>query len=98
LPELLAKAPGANLSGTMQEEQLEPLGSYRLMIARLVYQILKMDHATLNEELLSNDVFIALSNLIKKHPWNNFFQLRIISIYEEVLQNSKNAEFRLKVL
>jgi len=76
----------------------EPLGIYRLSLTKLILLILKMNKEELGDELLDNDIFKSLSGLIKKHPWNNFFQLRIMAIYEEILENSKNVQFREKVL
>lgn len=98
LPELLSKTPGYQVAGAMVEGNIEPLGQYRLALTRLCQLILKMNKDELNREMLNNDIFRNLSNLIKKHPWNNFFQLRIISIYEEILEHSKNAQFRQEVL
>jgi len=98
LPELLSKTPGYQVAGSMIEGHIEPLGQYRLSLTRLCQLILKLNKEELNREMLTNDIFKNLSDLIKKHPWNNFFQLRIISIYEEILELSKNAQFRQEVL
>lgn len=98
LPELLSKAPNYRVNCAMADGGLEPLGQYRLHLTRLVNLILKFNKDELNNELLANDIFRNLSELITKHPWNNFFQLKIISIYEEILEHSKDAQFRQKAL
>ena len=68
------------------------------MLAKLVILVLKLKRNELNKLLIQNDVFKTLSELIPKHPWNNFFQLAIIRIYDEVIENSKNPDFRTEVL
>lgn len=99
LPELLSKAPAYMLAGAMQEEEFVPLGQYRLMLTKLVILVLRLKRDELNELLLQNDIFKALSGLIAKHPWNNFFQLAIIKIYKEVVENGAGtAEFRQRAL
>jgi len=35
--------------------------------------------------------------LLENYPWNNFLQLKAISIFDEIL-DSNNAEFRLAAL
>jgi hypothetical protein len=98
LPELLTKSPGGVLAGSMHSEDFVPLGQYRLMLTKLVYLILKLNKNELNDDLISNDIFRTLSGLMKQYPWNNFFQLRIIAIYDEVIEHSKNPAFRETVL
>jgi hypothetical protein len=98
LPELLSKAPNYRVDCAMVDGGLEPLGQYRLLLTRLINLILKLNKDELNQELLANDIFRNLSGLITKHPWNNFFQLRIIAIYEEILEHSRDAGFRQKAL
>ena len=68
------------------------------MITRVVFLVLKMNRSELNEELIEHGIYKTLSALIQKYPWNNFFQLRMIAIYEEILEMGKNPEYRQKVL
>lgn len=75
-----------------------PLGQYRLMLTKLVILILRLKRDELNKLLISNDIFKTLSGLIAKHPWNNFFQLAIIKIYDEIIENCKSPEFRTEAL
>jgi len=51
----------------------EPLGVYRLLLSKLILLILKMNKEELCDELLEHNVLKYLSDLIAKHPWNNFF-------------------------
>jgi len=73
LPELLSNSPNYTLEGSMLVGAREPLGLYRLLLTKLVLLILKMNKEELGDELVEHNVFKSLSDLIEKHPWNNFF-------------------------
>lgn len=42
-------------------------------------------------------MFAQISGLIEAYPWNNFLQLKVYNIYEEIFEN-QGPEFRTKVL
>lgn len=42
-------------------------------------------------------MFFQISTLVEAYPWNNFLQLKVQSIYEEIFEN-QGPEFRTKVL
>lgn len=97
LPELLSKAPGYTVEMAMNTEQQVPLGVYRGRLVQLIHSIVKLNKEELNDELVSNDIFKTLTGLIPQHPWNNFFQLNIINIYEFICQKYK-AQAREKAI
>jgi hypothetical protein len=49
------------------------------------------------DNLAESDVFAQISKLVEVYPWNNFLQLKVQNIYEEIFE-STNTEFRAKVL
>lgn len=61
IPDMLAKAPGYQLDAAMQSERLAPLGTYRLLLSKLVLMILKLNKEELNEELLAHKVFASIN-------------------------------------
>lgn len=36
--------------------------------------------------------------MVKVYPWNNFLQLKVISIYEEIIESSECSRFRFEML
>jgi len=72
---------------TSYEAQLVPLGSLRLRLIELLFQILKLNKDSTNKALLDFNFFGAVSNLLRAFPWNNFLQLKVISIYEELMES-----------
>jgi hypothetical protein len=45
-----------------------------------------------------SDVFAKISNLLEAYSWNNFLQLKVIALYEEMLEHCENNEFRKDAL
>jgi hypothetical protein len=66
---------------------LTPLGSLRLKLIELLFQILKLNKDSTNKALLESQFFGEVSKLLRAYPWNNFLQLKVISIYEELMEN-----------
>lgn len=50
------------------------------------------------DALAESECFAKISSLLSVFPWNNFLQLKIIGIYEEVVEHCDNAGFRKAVL
>ena len=50
------------------------------------------------DSLAESECFAKISNLLSVFPWNNFLQLKVISIYEEILEHSENVAFRQAVI
>ena len=49
-------------------------------------------------QLGESEVFAVILELVQRYPWNNFIQLKVINIFEEIFENSENAAFRKEVL
>jgi SIT4 phosphatase-associated protein len=64
-----------------------PLGSLRLKLVDLVYQLLKLKNNLLLSALVETKFFSHLSDLLELYPWNNFLQLKAIAIFDEVLDS-----------
>ncbi|CDW85853.1 UNKNOWN [Stylonychia lemnae] len=77
--------------------KLAPLGHLRLRIIDLIYQLVKLNKASILNSLAETNVFAQISGLVERYPWNNFLQLKVQSLYEEIFEN-QNADFRGKVL
>lgn len=79
-------------------EKVQPLGSYRLRLVELVFYLVKLSKPQILSALSRSEIFAKLTALMSFYPWNNFLQLRIIQIFEEVIKNSDHREFRTEVL
>ena len=64
-----------------------PLGFLRIKIIELVLQMLKLNKKAVIEQLAATDSLAQISKLVEAYPWNNFLQLKVQAIYEEVLEN-----------
>lgn len=43
-------------------------------------------------------VFANIVELVKKYEWNNFLQLKVINLFDNILNNCENEEFRKSAL
>lgn len=88
------EAIGTSLSSTA----IAPLGTQRLHMVELVYKLVCMKHETIYKVLGDSKVFARIIDLVKAFPWNNFLQLKVMGLFEEVLVNSENSDFKANVL
>ena len=58
---------------------------------------LKLHKQTLYETIEESDALPLISKLFAAYPWNNFLQLKVIAIYEEIFENNETSAHR-KVL
>lgn len=79
-------------------EKVKPLGSFRLRVIELVYHLVKLNKPQILSALSSSDIFAQLVKLLIAYPWNNFLQLKFISLFEDIISNSDHREFRHEVL
>lgn len=77
--------------------KIAPLGSLRLKIIELIYQLVRLNKQPILDAIADTEVFETISRLVEAYPWNNFLQLKVQNLYEEVF-DSPNVEFRRKVL
>lgn len=77
---------------TSYEIKIVPLGSLRLKLIELVYQIMKLGKDTILRALGATNFFGKVSTLIENYSWNNFLHLKSISLYEDLFK-LPNKEF-----
>ncbi len=72
--------------------KIVPLGSLRLKLVELLYQLLKLNKEPILSALLlsgeSSSFLSKLSALLEKYPWNNFLQLKTVAVFEEIFEST----------
>ena len=86
-----------NLLETSYDVKIVPLGSLRLKLIELMYNLIKLNKDALLLSLVETNFFGQLSQLIEVYPWNNFLQLKSSSIFDEIL-DSANKQFAARAL
>eukprot|EP00347_Sterkiella_histriomuscorum_P022039 403331901 len=94
---LPSAVPRAEIDTSYDVRLTPPLGHLRLRIIELVIQLIKLNKKPIQDSLSESEVFAQISSLVEAYPWNNFLQLKVQNLYEEILDSS-NAEFKTKVL
>lgn len=86
-----------NLLETSYDVKIVPLGSLRLKLIELMYNLIKLNKDALLLSLVDTNFFGQLSHLIEVYSWNNFLQLKSSSIFDEIL-DSANKQFAARAL
>lgn len=75
---------------TLQVSDIEivPLGQHRLHTVELVSNLVQLQSERVQKALVASDVFIRIIELTKAFPWNNMLQLRVINLFERVINGS----------
>ena len=76
------------------EEQYVPLGQQRLYTVELVYRMVQMKKPVLYIAMGETEMFKNIMSLVHKYQWNNFLQLKVIELCDEVLDNCDNDAFK----
>lgn len=76
------------------EQQAIPLGQQRLRTVELVLKMVQMRKEAIYEGLGRSKVFSNIVALVKQYPWNNYLQLKAVALFNEVIDNCENNEFR----
>ena len=88
LEEYLASAkPRNEIGGSYIGTNFLPLGSLRLRLVELVYLLLKLNKTPVYEMIATSNILHNILELLINYPWNNFLQLKVVSIFEEILEN-----------
>ena len=82
---------------TSYDVKIVPLGSLRLKLIELMYNLIKLNKDALLLSLVETNFFGQLSHLIEVYSWNNFLQLKSSSIFDEIL-DSANKHFAAMAL
>ena len=86
-------APKCELE-TSYDVKLIPLGHLRLRIVELVYHLLKLGKSAITQAVIDSDLLPKISQLVENYPWNNFLQLKVIALFEEVFENLEPEQRR----
>jgi len=90
---------GVKIQGSITDVQYVPLGQQRLLTVELVYKLLQVRHAGIYAAFdKGSSVFKNIIELVKTYQWNNFLQLKVMNMFEEVLDNCENVDFKKKFL
>lgn len=95
---LRADQDGERIATSLNKDTYVPLGPQRLHTVELVYKLVCMRKDAMYEALGKSIIFQRVIELIKVFAWNNFLQLKVINLFEEVLNNCSNADFKKAVL
>jgi hypothetical protein len=85
---------GARIQGSVSNDAFVPLGQQRLRTVELVLKMIQLKNEKLCIAIAQSKIPLEVVNLVKQYPWNNFLQLKVINIFNEVIDCSESASFR----
>jgi hypothetical protein len=85
---------GAMIRSSVTDLEFVPLGQQRLYTIELVLRMVQLKKDALYEAMGASKIFQFIMELVKQYPWNNFMQLKVISISDEVLDNCESESFK----
>jgi len=88
------QVPGSKIASSIDDEEFVPLGRQRLITVEAVHKMLKLRKEPISEALMKSQVFKHIIELVKRYPWNNFLQLKVINICDLILDDGENEELR----
>jgi len=91
---LRADHEGEMIQNSVTDEKYVPLGQQRLRTVELVHKMVQLRKDALYVSLGSSQIFKNIIDLVKKYPWNNFLQLKVMNIFNDVLENCENVQFK----
>ena len=80
------------------EETYVPLGQQRLYTVELVLRMVQMKKIVLYIAMGETGMFKNIMALVHKYQWNNFLQLKVIELCDEVLDNCDSDAFKKQFL
>lgn len=85
---------GEKIKSSVTDEDYVPLGQQRLYTIELVLRIIQLKKEPIYDALGESKVFLNIMRLVKQYPWNNFMQLKVIAISDEILDNCELETFK----
>lgn len=85
---------GPKIRSSVTDQEFVPLGQQRLYTIELVLRMVQLKKDALYEALGSSKIFANIMGLVKQYPWNNFMQLKVISMTDEILDNCESETFK----
>lgn len=82
---------------TSYEKTITPLGHLRVRLIELVVQLVKLGSDSILEKLLETDIFAEITRLTEAYPFNNFLQLKVQALFEDIFENVA-PELRVRVI
>jgi len=95
---LQADHEGDKIQNSVTDEQFVPLGQQRLRTVELVHKMVQLRKDALYDSLGESLIFKNIIDLVKQYPWNNFLQLKVMNIFNDVLDNCENVKFKTDFL
>lgn len=89
---------GPMIRSSVTDEEFVPLGQQRLYTIELVLRMVQLKKEALYDALGESKVFANIMALVKQYPWNNFMQLKVIAISDEILDNCEVETFKKEFL
>lgn len=86
------------IKSSVTGEEYVPLGQQRLHTMELVLRMVQFRKDELYTALGNSQAFPYIMELVKKYPWNNFMQLKVISLVDEIFDYCENVEFKTKFM
>ena len=82
------------IQSSVNEAHNVPLGMQRLYTIELVLKMIQLKSEVLYTTMGRSSIFGNIMALVQKYPWNNFMQLKVITMCEEILENCENEQFK----
>lgn len=89
---------GVEMIGSFNDTPFTPLGQQRLRSVDLIFNMVKLRKEPLLNALGESQIFGYIMELVKAYPWNNFLQLKVINLCNDVISNTNNPAFRKQFL
>ena len=80
------------------DTEFVPLGQQRLHTVELVSKMVQLKKEPIFGALMASQTFANIIVLVKNYPWNNFLQLKVINLFEQIFNNVDNDAFKNCVL
>jgi hypothetical protein len=69
-----------------------------LHTVELVSKMVQLKKEPIFAALMTSQTFSNIMTLVKNYPWNNFLQLKVINLFEQVLTHIDHEAFKTHVL
>ena len=83
---------------SVSDAEFVPLGQQRLYTVELVSKMVQLKKEPLFTALMASQTFANIIGLVKIYKWNNFLQLKVINLFEQIFNNVDNEAFKNHVL
>ena len=83
---------------SVSDIEFVPLGLQRLHTVELVSKMVQLRKEPLYAALSATKIFANIMELVKVYKWNNFLQLKVNNLFEQVCNNCDNETFKREVL